>query len=431
MINFFKGHPTLSLLPTKELAAAYNLVILDGGLHWEHDPHNRCPLEYGTDPGNLTVRQSLIGWSNGRYGRPGGDPDSVNLTAGSSYGAASILTACTSPQVTQRAFLVSPTYFLINYAFVDAGFAGKMEAVLETPGGEYEIDVESLDARLTELDAALGLPPVNTSDPEINVISDPSGRGPRKLYRYVMYLVPTFLNPGGLHYSLKTRRRLIEVARKHDLLLLLDDVYDFLQYTDEAPVLKLNHVDQDSLPAGWNYGNTVSNNTFSKIVAPGVRCGWHETPTPALARQLATTGANKSGGTPNQLSTFVIQHFIESGALDKTIARLLEVFSARAKALTEALHKHIPNCSVYGGTGGYFVWCKVPTTNLAHALKVLAEKHNVIIAEGFHFEVEGDPHNWGQSCARLCVAYLSTEEIEQGIELLGQVLRQECPEVYQ
>lgn len=430
-INFFKGHPTVSLLPKEELAAAYRKVIVDN-VYWdfESDTANRHPLQYGTDPGNLTIRDCVAKWSNGRFGRKSYNPELLNLTAGSSYGAANILTACTDTEHTKHVFLVSPTYFLINYAFIDAGFEGKMSAVLETPGAEYEIDLDGLEAQLAALDAKYGLEPVEKD--EINIVDDPTGRGKRKTYRYAMYLVPSFSNPGGLTYSEKTRRKLLEIARRHDLLLISDDVYDFLAYNGEPPVLKINLIDEDTLPAGWKYGNSVSNSSFSKIIAPGLRCGWQETAGAALAEQLATTGANKSGGTPSQLSTFVVQEFIESGTLDKVISNLAKVFKARAEVLLAALKKYLPEkyLTVYGGDGGYFVWVKIDADiNLADVLAVL-KKEKVVIAEGHHFEVEGDKKGWGAHYARLCVALLTEEQIEEGIKQWGLVLRKEHPELY-
>ncbi|GEQ66832.1 hypothetical protein JCM33374_g495 [Metschnikowia sp. JCM 33374] len=433
-INFFKGHPTLTLLPNQELADSFRRVLVDKNFaHLENDPSNKYPLEYGTDPGNLEVRQSIIQWSNKKYDRPSANADLVNLTAGSSYGAANILSACTRTDITKHVFLVSPTYFLINYAFIDAGFEGKMSAVVETSGGEYDIDLDGFESKLKELDAEHGLDPVSIE--EINIVDDPTQRGPRKFYRYVMYFVPTFSNPGGLSYSTKTRTRLLEIARQHDVLLIADDVYDFLDYEPETPKLpKLNHLDEDTLPEGWIYGNTVSNASFSKLIAPGLRTGWQETATCHLVQQLATTGANKSGGTPSQLNICVVQDLIDTGVVDQCISNLIAVFKARADTLISALHEHLPSkyLKVEGGRGGYFIWCSINAedVDVARTLDLLKKEHQVIIAEGFHFEVEGDAKGWGTNSARLCVAYLTEEEIEEGIRKWGEIMRREYPALY-
>lgn len=432
-INFFKGHPTLDLLPKKELSNAFTKVISETAhTDYESDPQNRHPLQYGTDLGNLTVRQSVARWVNSQFGRTSLQPDQINLTGGSSYGSQNILLATTNTETTLQAFVVLPTYFLINYAFIDAGFENKMTAVRETPGGEFEIDLDFLEKRLTELDLKHGLQTVE--DKEINIFPDPTGRGVRKQYRYVMYLVPTFSNPGGLTYSEATRVRLVELARKHDLLLLSDDVYDHLNYAGKPPARKLSQIDEDTLPEGWKFGNTVSNSSFSKIIAPGLRVGWQETATPTLAFQLSGTGANKSGGTPGQLNSVVVQHFIEDGTLNKTIEHYKKTYEGRAVALKTALKEALPHkyTKVYGGNGGYFVWVEIeaPNLNLVEVLSKLQKEHNVVIAAGGNFEVEGDSLGWDKVGARLCVALLDEEEIKEGVQKWGQVLKETHPELY-
>lgn len=430
MINFFKGHPSLLMLPTEELVAAYQKVIVENQhKDYELSPDNIHPLQYGTDPGNLDIRERVVKWTNGKFGRTNHSPDSVNLTGGASFGAATILAVCSDPVVTKQVFLVSPTYFLINYAFIDAGFAGKMSAIKETPKAEYQIDLDALESKLCALDAENGLEAVQ--DKEINIMEDPSGRGPRKFYRYVMYLVPTFSNPGGLVYSYETRLKLIQIARKHDLLLISDDVYDYLSYDGKPPVLKMNHIDADTLPEGWKYGNTVSNCSFSKIVAPGLRTGWQETATPALAQQLATSGDRKSGGAPGQLNSFIVNEFIESGTLDATISRFVATYKARADVLKAAIKKYLPkDTTVYGGDGGYFFWVEIDGLNLAESLDTFAEEQQVVIANGTHFEVTGDVLGWGQKGARLCVSLLTEEEIEEGIRKWGEFLREKHGELF-
>ena len=168
---------------------------------------------------------------------------------------------------------------------------------------------------------------------DINVFPDPV-RGTRKYYRFVMYLVPTFSNPGGLNYTLETRQKLVEIARKYDLLLISDDVYEFLDYTDSKPLPRLNQLDK---AGATKYGNTISNATFSKIIAPGLRVGWQETAAPKLVDQLSITGSNRSGGTPNQLSTLVVADLIKTGTIDEIITKFKNVYKERVAVLKRVL----------------------------------------------------------------------------------------------
>lgn len=91
--------------------------------------------------------------------------------------------------------------------------------------------------------------------------------------------------------SLRRRQQLVETARRHDALIITDDVYDKLQWPakEGSSPSSMKHailpriVDVDRFHAlgsdreeGDGFGNAVSNGTFSKIAGPGCRTGWAE-----------------------------------------------------------------------------------------------------------------------------------------------------------
>ena len=49
-----------------------------------------------------------------------------------------------------------------------------------------------------------------------------------------LYLIPTFQNPSGRTLSLERRRRIVELAQEHELLVLEDDPYGLVRYEGEA-----------------------------------------------------------------------------------------------------------------------------------------------------------------------------------------------------
>ena len=81
----------------------------------------------------------------------------------------------------------------------------------------------------------------------------------------LLYTVPDFQNPTGVTLSLDRRHRLIDLANRHNLLVLEDTPYRSLRYEGtHVPTLK-------SLD---NQGRVVHLGSFSKILAPGMRLGW-------------------------------------------------------------------------------------------------------------------------------------------------------------
>ena len=88
--------------------------------------------------------------------------------------------------------------------------------------------------------------------------------------------------------SLRRRESLVRLARQYDALIVTDDVYDFLQWPSSPPHSSLQDPGQACVPRLVDvdryldggpkdeWGNTVSNGSFSKLVGPGVRTGWAE-----------------------------------------------------------------------------------------------------------------------------------------------------------
>ncbi|CAI1962546.1 hypothetical protein SEUBUCD646_0E02420 [Saccharomyces eubayanus] len=429
-INFFKGHPSSRLLPRDEVVRATAAVLGPETREYDNDPYNRHPLTYGSDEGALWVREQICGFLNDQVfkfegGAPARtQPDYLNLDNGASYGMLNILLQTTLPHngYTRQAFIITPTYFLINDCFTDAGFNGKLTAINEK--GHDSIDFESLLAALDHHEAA-----AEASGGSTAIIQ--GSKLTKKIYKYVMYCIPTFANPTGNTYSSETRRRLIDIARKYDMLVITDDVYDILDYTTPAdqlpsPPLRMVHLDRvTAAPGEDSFGNTVSNATFSKLIAPGLRFGYHESINANLARQLSKGGANVSGGTPSQLNSMIVGELLRSGAAQRCIAYLRSVYSERAAVLTAALEKYMPpGTEIPPLNGGYFSWITLPPAYDAKEIAgVLAQKHNVILASGSNFEVVGDEKNWGQSSFRLSISFLEPDQIEKGIELFGAVCK--------
>jgi DNA-binding transcriptional MocR family regulator len=76
------------------------------------------------------------------------------------------------------------------------------------------------------------------------------------------------------------------MARQYNMLLITDDVYDLLTYTSDPIPPRLVTLDAMS-PSENIYGNTISNCSFSKLLAPGLRFGFMEA-SKALIHELST-----------------------------------------------------------------------------------------------------------------------------------------------
>ncbi|SCU99750.1 LANO_0F03466g1_1 [Lachancea nothofagi CBS 11611] len=435
-INFLRGWISHDLLPRQQIIKATTELLKPELREYDDDVENHHPLVYGADSGSLWVREEICKFTNDAFKLEADNltkskPEYINLTSGASYGMLNLLLQTTLPHTgyTRQAFVISPTYFLINDAFIDAGFRNKITAIREKDDG---IDLDTLQKHLEYYEK---LDKERDHSQDSQLVNSPNKRS-KKLYRFVIYLIPTYSNPSGKTYSLSSRNKLIELARKHDMLIITDDVYDMLSYDQPAtetprPTLRFTHLDRATLSdVDKSYGNTIVNTTFSKMIAPGLRFGYQETVNSNLATQLSQGGANASGGTPSQLNSMIVGTMLRNGDCAKIIRQTREALGARCEVLYDSIKKYLPQRTEYElQTGGYFSWCTLPEGfDSGEICETLKRKYNVMIPDGSRFEVVDNPMQWKKRSVRLSVSYLSSEDIEKAVELWGQVCRQYAKE---
>lgn len=93
----------------------------------------------------------------------------------------------------------------------------------------------------------------------------------------ILYTIPTGQNPTGVTQTLERRREIYRVAEKHNLLILEDDPYGYLRFSE------------DKLPSYLSLdtaGRVLRFDSTSKILAPGLRCTWMTGQTALLQRFL-------------------------------------------------------------------------------------------------------------------------------------------------
>jgi DNA-binding transcriptional MocR family regulator len=426
-VNLMKGWPSPDLLPPLLLRDAAQRTL---------SQTNRSTiteiLEYGDDEGYLPLRESIASWLTDFYApKDPISPTRLTITGGASQNLANVLSTFTDPVYTHHVWMVAPTYYLACRIFADAGFDGRLRAVPEDAQG---VDVGYLDQALANSSARDGGQGQPLKQP----------KPWRKLFRHVIYCVPTFANPSGRIMSQRRREDLVKLARKYDALLISDDVYDMLQFSsdphkatkrlDKAHLPRLVDIDRylDGGPVD-SFGNCLSNGSFSKIVSPGCRTGWAEG-TPALAWGLAQTGGSRSGGAPSHLVATFLHDMIVQGTLSKHVFEFLQPkYAKRYHILISAIEKHLMPLGITVPqpdkvvAGGYFIWLRLPGRLKADMIYQSAlQMQNLTIITGPKFRVDGDEKaadsQFDQNI-RLCFAWEDEELLEEGVVRLSKVIR--------
>ena len=260
---------------------------------------------------------------------------------------------------------------------------------------------------------------------ELEVVLDrlqAQGRRPK-----FIYTIPNFQNPGGVTMSLARRRRLVEVARERELLVLEDNPYGLLRYEGE-PLPTLYSLDAQALGQGGGADLVIYLGTFSKILSPGVRLGWAVAPRPVLEKlNLGKQGADLCSSPVTQL--FVAAYFGESAGAGEPhwrayLEQLKRLYTRRRDVMLEALAEHFGEDARWTRPqGGLFIWAtldeRIDTTDL---LALAQESEGVAFVPGRAAYMDG---RRGSSSMRLNFAGVPDADIREGVRRIGRVVHEQ------
>lgn len=258
----------------------------------------------------------------------------------------------------------------------------------------------------------------------VSVPTDENGVIPEKLEEIVrdlkkqgkrvkfLYVIPTFQNPAGYTLSLERRKRLVEIAEREDFLLVEDDPYSYLVYEGERPPC-IKSFDTSE--------HVVYLSTFSKTFVPGFRLGWIVANKDIIRRiAIAKQGADLCTGAFMQYVTYL---YMQKDYFFDHIEAMRKIYKVKHGAMLEALDKYmsdIPGVYWSKPKGGFFVWLVVPEQVDCDQLFDKAIENKVVYVRGSAFFANGQ----GKNTARLNFSQPKVEDIDKGIKILADVIKQ-------
>jgi aromatic amino acid aminotransferase I len=208
---------------------------------------------------------------------------------------------------------------------------------------------------------------------------DPTKRnGARK--PFLLYTVPSGQNPTGATQGAERRRAIYRVAQKHDLYILEDEPYYFLQMepynpsspSEEPPAPSTHEAFLKSLVPSYLSmdvdGRVMRLDSFSKVLGPGLRTGWITASHQITERYRLH--ADVSTQCPSGVSQLVLFKLLDEcwghdGFLDWLIYIRLE-YTKRRNVILQACEKYLPK---------EFVSWQPPAAGMFHWLKIEWTKH--------------------------------------------------------
>ena len=232
-----------------------------------------------------------------------------------------------------------------------------------------------------------------------------------------VYLIPTFGNPSGAMLSLERRKAVLEMAVKHNTLIVEDDPYGDLYFGDAPPPSLLNL--SATVPGSREL--LVHCGSLSKVLSPGLRVGWMIAPAELLGK--ATMCKQFSDAHTSTFAQATAAHYLKAGRMPGTLANVRKVYAQRAQAMGDALRKELGEAIEFvQPQGGLFVWARLTGAGGKVADgNVLAKR---AIEKGVAF-VPGTPFfcaNPDHATFRLSFATADVDKIREGVARLGQAI---------
>lgn len=220
-----------------------------------------------------------------------------------------------------------------------------------------------------------------------------------------LYTIPTFHNPTGTTMTEERRGQVLKLAEEYDFLVLEDDAYGELGFKENPKTLKSMDTKDRVLYVG----------SLSKVVAPGMRIGWVH----ATERFIqALFWFKKDLEHPFAQATMAT--LLENTDFTSRLQTLSESYQRKCQVMLAALEKSLPeNASWFVPKGGYFVWVKITGVDTEKLLSKATEGGVSFLPGKYFFLDQAE----GAEYLRLSFSYESEENIEEGIQVLGDVVQ--------
>jgi 2-aminoadipate transaminase len=368
VISLAGGLPDTSTFPPQAFAAQMTRIAQESAAE---------ALQYGPTEGFRETVDCIVEVMGAEGMLP--DPEDVIVTTGGQQAIDLLCKALVDPG--DAVICEAPTY------------PGAIPVFCSYQAETIQIECDEEGMRIDELEATLQR-------------LDGEGRRPK-----FVYSVPTFQNPAGVTMSLERRRRLVELARARELLVVEDNPYGLLRFGGEAlpPLYQLD---------GGDF--VIYIGTFSKILSPGIRLGWAVTPPPVMEKVVL--GKQAADLCTSTLTQYFVREYFGDGRWREYIESLIGIYRSRRDAMVDALRRHFPPQATWTEPdGGLFIWATLPEYIDTSDLLAKALREDVAFVPGQAAYVDGR----GRNSMRLNFSAGDEEEIREGIRRIGKVIAEQ------
>ena len=361
--SFAGGYPSADTFPLESIRQTITEVI---------EKYGAKAFQYGATQGVPELREAVAK----RYDVP---VERVQITSSSQQG----IDVCTR-------VLVNPGDVILTSS---PSYLGALQSFRS-----YRADIRGVAHKedLTEFKASYE-----------SVISQVLGEGKKIKF---LYMIPDFQNPSGESLTLEERQMLVELAEKHDFLIVEDSPYRELRYEGEH------------IPTMYSLApdRVIHLGSFSKIFAPGFRLGW-AIAHPEILDKIYVCKQSLDL-CPPIMDQYVAAEFLASGRLDENLVKSVALYKGKRDLLLSLLQEHMPQGVKWTHPeGGLFLFLTMPEGFEAVKFYDRALDAGVAYVAGEFFHPDGS----GRNTMRLNFSFMTEDKIRAGIKLLADLLKTE------
>ncbi|MCL3778556.1 MULTISPECIES: PLP-dependent aminotransferase family protein [unclassified Actinomyces] len=221
------------------------------------------------------------------------------------------------------------------------------------------------------------------------------------------YCLPNFHNPAGVTLSEERRPQVIDICRRHHILIVEDNPYGLLGFEGQTYTALKTLAPNDVVYLG----------SFSKIFAPGYRVGWAVAP--AAVRDKMKLASEAAILCPSSVGQYSIAMYLDNFDWQQQIKDFRAMYRGRRDAIVSALDEFMPQCTWNVPDGGFYVWVGLPEGLDAKDMLPRAVTNLVAYVSGTAFYAGGRS---GRDRMRLSFCYPEPVEIREGVRRLSEVV---------
>ena len=219
----------------------------------------------------------------------------------------------------------------------------------------------------------IGRMPLTVGMDEEGMLPDELDRCAARQHPRMVFLMPAVNNPTGACMSLRRREQIVSIARRHNLLIIEDNIYGKITPTDIPPIVSL-------APE-----RTFFVGGLSKSVSAGIRAGWAACPRGQTVR--VTVAHNQLTGGRPFLNMEVAARLVLSGEAEAIRKQVMAEVTERSRMFDEIFETRVTGQAA----AVPYRWVSLPAPWTSPAFQLAARNHGIRIdGEDEFMSVRGD-----------------------------------------